>query len=186
MVADPDRLSTLMPALDGVTVVCWLMGSAGMPTCTARGWSRSWSTLVDTPVRGVVYEAAGSVEPALLSTAPRSCARRRGPGGSRRGRRHDPADHAAWLDAMAAAVERLLARERDAGGAVGARRRPATIEAAARITTSAIIAFQVDAAALAPSANVERGPRGRGAAERATGGEPSAAAELGRRAHARA
>ena len=28
VVADPDRLGTLLPGIEGVTVVCWLMGSA--------------------------------------------------------------------------------------------------------------------------------------------------------------
>ena len=41
VVADPDRLATLVPALSGVTVVCWLMGSAaGSPTSMGRGSGR--------------------------------------------------------------------------------------------------------------------------------------------------
>jgi nucleoside-diphosphate-sugar epimerase len=54
-VADPDRIATLMGALAGVTVVCWLMGSVPLH----RGRERMlFEKLVDTPVRGVVYEGS--------------------------------------------------------------------------------------------------------------------------------
>ena len=67
MVADPDRLGTLMPALAGVTVVCWLMGSAEDSLDVHGARLRSlMEHLVDTPVRGLVYEAAGTVDAALL------------------------------------------------------------------------------------------------------------------------
>ncbi|HEX6458154.1 MAG TPA: NAD(P)H-binding protein [Thermoleophilaceae bacterium] len=69
VVADPGRLATLTPHLDGVSVLVWLMGSAEGPEVAAVHGDRLASlleTLVDTHVRGVVYEAAGSVEPALL------------------------------------------------------------------------------------------------------------------------
>jgi nucleoside-diphosphate-sugar epimerase len=54
-VADPDRIGTLMGALAGVTVVCWLMGSIPLESGRAR---MLFEKLVDTPVRGVVYEGA--------------------------------------------------------------------------------------------------------------------------------
>jgi hypothetical protein len=67
--------------------------------------------IVDTPVRGVVYEAAGSVDPASLA------------GGAALVRRvadthripvelivSDPADHAGWLQAAVGAVEAVLSR----------------------------------------------------------------------------
>ena len=62
VVADPDRLGTLMPQLDGVSAVCWLMGSASGPPddVAALHGPRLRSLLerlVDTPVRGFVYEA---------------------------------------------------------------------------------------------------------------------------------
>jgi nucleoside-diphosphate-sugar epimerase len=113
-VGDPDRIGTLMEALAGVTVVCWLMGSAGGDPervfALHDGRLRMlWEKLVDTPVRGVVYEAAGSVDPAAL---------RRGEAVARVAHetwripleylRADPADHAAWLAAGRAAVDRVL------------------------------------------------------------------------------
>ena len=111
VVADPDRLATLVPALAGVTVVCWLMGSAvESPEVNGARLATFAEHLVDTPVRGLIYEAAGSVDgdvlasgaqivrtasqtwhiPAEVVTA-------------------DPATHEEWLGAMKNAVERTLA-----------------------------------------------------------------------------
>jgi uncharacterized protein YbjT (DUF2867 family) len=111
---DPDRIGTLMGALAGVSVLCWLMG-------TARGERERvfalhdsrlrmlWEKLVDTPVRGVVYEAAGSVDEAALI---------RGEAVARVAHetwriplaylRADPADRTAWLGAARGAVDGLL------------------------------------------------------------------------------
>jgi nucleoside-diphosphate-sugar epimerase len=113
-VGDPDRIATLMEALTGVTVVCWLMGTAtGDPEkvfALHDGRLRMlWEKLVDTPVRGVVYEAAGSVDPAALV---------RGEAVARVAHetwripleylRADPADHEAWRGAAKLAVDSLL------------------------------------------------------------------------------
>ena len=66
--ADPDRLATLVPVLDGVTVVCWLMGSAvDSPEVHGDRLRTLMEHLVDTPVRGFVYEAEGGVDAGLLS-----------------------------------------------------------------------------------------------------------------------
>ena len=110
VVADPDRLGTLVPALAGVTVACWLMGSVDDSHDVHGPRLRSlMEHVVDTPVRGLVYEAAGAADPALLAegvSIVRDASRTW----------HipveivdvDPAAHQAWLDAMTAAVERLL------------------------------------------------------------------------------
>ena len=57
-VGDPDRIGTLMGALTGVTIVCWLLG--GVPDVDLHGGRLRmlFEKLVDTPVRGVVYERA--------------------------------------------------------------------------------------------------------------------------------
>jgi hypothetical protein len=65
--ADPSRLSTLLPRLEGVSAICWLMGTAaGDPDEVAALHGPRLQSLieklVDTPVRGVVYEAAGTVD----------------------------------------------------------------------------------------------------------------------------
>jgi hypothetical protein len=57
-VGDPDRIATLMEALHGVTIVCWLMGTIPDPDLHAGRLQMLWEKLVDTPVRGVVYEGA--------------------------------------------------------------------------------------------------------------------------------
>ena len=111
VVADPDRLGTIMGQLAGVTVVCWLMGTVtGAPELHGPRLETLLERLVDTPVRGIVYEAAGTVEPALLAAgaaAVRAAAQRwRMPAEVVEA---DPADHEGWLAAMRAAVGRLLA-----------------------------------------------------------------------------
>jgi nucleoside-diphosphate-sugar epimerase len=112
VVADPDRLGTLMTHLQGVSLVCWLMGSTdGSAAADLHGprLRTLLERLVDTPVRGVVYEAAGSVAPNVLE------------GGAAAVREAsvtwsipaevvaaDPSEPGAWLAAMTGAVDRLL------------------------------------------------------------------------------
>ena len=59
VVADPDRLGTLAPHLDGVSAVCWLMGRVAEEALHGPRLESLLEHLVDTPVRGVVYEPAG-------------------------------------------------------------------------------------------------------------------------------
>ena len=70
-VGDPDRVATLMEALTGVTILCWLMdtatGDAERVAALHDARLRMlWEKLVDTPVRGVVHEAAGPLPPDVL------------------------------------------------------------------------------------------------------------------------
>jgi len=63
---DPDRIMTLMDALSATTIVCYLMGSASGDDDAVRelhgGRLRMLcEKMVDTPVRGLVYEAEGTV-----------------------------------------------------------------------------------------------------------------------------
>lgn len=111
VVADPDRLGTLVGHLRGVSVLCWLLGSAS-PNGEALHGPRLGSlleTLVDTPVRGLVYEAAGSVPAATLAAGAELVR-----SASQTHRMPtavvdvDPADHERWLLAMSAAVEQVL------------------------------------------------------------------------------
>jgi uncharacterized protein YbjT (DUF2867 family) len=111
-VGDPDRIGTLMEALAGVTILCWLMGSAGGDNAAELHDGRLrmlFEKLVDTPVRGVVYEASGSVGEEALARG-REVARDA----------HErwtiplevldvsPDEHDAWLAAARGAVARLL------------------------------------------------------------------------------
>jgi nucleoside-diphosphate-sugar epimerase len=110
VVADPDRLATLVPQLAGVSAVCWLLGSAeGAPELHGARLRTLLERMVDTPVRGVVYEAAGSIDGRLLA-AGAAITRE----ASVRWRipveivDEDPSSHAQWEAAMAAAVQRVL------------------------------------------------------------------------------
>ena len=103
-VGDPDRIATLMDALYGTTIVCWLMSTADNEELHAGRLRMLCEKLVDTPVRGLVYEAAGPaaagvpiVEDArtrwnmpveVVTTPPEDCQE--------------------WTASMAAAVGRLL------------------------------------------------------------------------------
>lgn len=58
-IGDPDRIATLMDALYGTTIVCWLMATADNPELHAGRIRMLCEKVVDTPVRGLVYEAAG-------------------------------------------------------------------------------------------------------------------------------
>ena len=71
-VGDPARVATMFPALDHVAVACLLLGSAaGTPESLAALYSTRldmmMEKMVDTTVRGVVYETAGAVDSALLA-----------------------------------------------------------------------------------------------------------------------
>src|SRR5919198_6684593 len=59
-VGDPDRIGTLMDALAGVTVLVWLLGSVPDPDLHGGRLRMMFEKLVDTPVRGVVYEGTPS------------------------------------------------------------------------------------------------------------------------------
>jgi GDP-D-mannose dehydratase len=110
--ADPDRLGTLLAHLADVSVVCWLMGSAegdGVEAVHGPRWRSMVQKLVDTPVRGAVYEGAGSVAAPLLEAG--AVAARKAAHTFRMPVEViavDPADHPAWLASSRAAVEAVL------------------------------------------------------------------------------
>jgi hypothetical protein len=112
---DPDRIATLMDALTATTIVCWLMGSATgedekVHELHAGRLRMLCERLVDTHVRGLVYEGAGSLPDDVLA---------RGAEIVRRAAATwsipvevlsvDPASCDEWTTAAVAAVERLLA-----------------------------------------------------------------------------
>jgi hypothetical protein len=112
VLADPDRLGTIMVQLHDVSVVCWLMGSAEGATAEDLHGPRLRTLLerlVDTPVRGMVYEAAGSMPPDLL-TAGAAAVREASARWSIPAEVVDanPGDRDGWLAAMTGAVSRLL------------------------------------------------------------------------------
>jgi uncharacterized protein YbjT (DUF2867 family) len=69
--ADPERPATLLDLVGDVAAVYWLLGSAGgdpenIEAIHGARLERFLERLVETPVRRFVYEAAGSVDPAVL------------------------------------------------------------------------------------------------------------------------
>lgn len=112
--ADPDRPATVLDLVGDVTVVHWLFGSAQgeeeqIAAIHGPRLERLLEKLVDTPVRGFVYEAEGSVDRRHLN----------------QGREivhvaeetwripvevveADPVDHVAWADEALAATLRSI------------------------------------------------------------------------------
>jgi hypothetical protein len=69
--ADPDRPGTVLDHCGDVSVVVWLLGSAGgdpesVSAVHGPRLERLMEKLVDSPVRGFVYEAAGTVDSTRL------------------------------------------------------------------------------------------------------------------------
>jgi uncharacterized protein YbjT (DUF2867 family) len=111
-IGDPDRIGTLRYALDNVTVLLWLLGTATGPNVADLHGSRLRMMLekvTDTTVRGVVYEAAGAVDAAALraGAAELACARELNaiPGALLEA---DPGVPEQWVVAAREAIERLL------------------------------------------------------------------------------
>jgi uncharacterized protein YbjT (DUF2867 family) len=112
--ADPDRISTLVPAFEHVSVACLLLGTAtGSENELAALHGTRLEMLVermlDTTVRGILYEASGSVDPGLLETGAE-----RVRAGCQRSLipyvvlDRDPRDRAPWLRDALAGVQHLL------------------------------------------------------------------------------
>jgi uncharacterized protein YbjT (DUF2867 family) len=113
-VGDPNLVGTLAPALAHVGVTCILLGSArGTPEqLSALHGTRLdmlLERMLDTTVRGVVYQAGGSVDPALLRTGAdrvrHACERSLIPYELLTA---DPATDEAWVPQAVEAVERAL------------------------------------------------------------------------------
>jgi uncharacterized protein YbjT (DUF2867 family) len=114
VVADPDRVATLSSALEGVGVLCLLLGSArGSPEALAALHGSRLQMLltrvIDTTVRGVVYEGTGSIDAAVLragaSVVRAECGASRIPYAVLA---TDPGAHEAWLAAGLGAVDQVL------------------------------------------------------------------------------
>jgi hypothetical protein len=112
VVADPDRIVTVVPGLEHVSVAYVLLGSAaGNPSLHGTRLEMLLHRMVDTTVRGIAYEARGSVDPPLLEAGAALvsavCEDARIPYVLLRA---DPGDHAAWVGEAAGAADLLLER----------------------------------------------------------------------------
>lgn len=70
--ADPGRPDAVLDLVADVSIVYWLLGSAQgtleeLAAIHGPRLDRVLERLVDTPVRGFVYEGAGSIDPILLA-----------------------------------------------------------------------------------------------------------------------
>jgi uncharacterized protein YbjT (DUF2867 family) len=71
VVADPDRIGTVLDQIEGVTLIYWLLGSAqgdddAVAALHGPRLERLLEEIVDTPVRGFVYEVTGDLESDVL------------------------------------------------------------------------------------------------------------------------
>jgi uncharacterized protein YbjT (DUF2867 family) len=114
--ADPEQPATILELVDDVAIVVWLLGSAiGDPENVAAIHGPRLESLlerfVETPVRGFVYEGAGTVDAAVLG------------GGAELARNAErtwripvavtetPREHGpAWVEELETSVIELLAR----------------------------------------------------------------------------
>jgi nucleoside-diphosphate-sugar epimerase len=113
-VGDPDRVATLGPALAHVGVACLLLGSAvgSDEQLTALHTTRLdmlLERMLDTTIRGIVYEAEGSVPAEILAAGTErvryACERSLIPYELLDA---DPSDAQGWVRAAGEAVQRAL------------------------------------------------------------------------------
>jgi uncharacterized protein YbjT (DUF2867 family) len=112
--ADPDRVATLAAALANVTIAYLLLGSArgsaqALEALHTTRLEMLLSRMLDSPVRAVVYEAAGAVDGELLGRGSRIvrsvCERSRIPYALLDA---DPTLSSGWVGEAVALPERLL------------------------------------------------------------------------------
>jgi hypothetical protein len=117
-IGTPDRLATLRAALDGVTIACWMLGTAtgeAEQVGALHGARLEFflTQIIDTTVRGFIYEASGTIPQDLLAAGERIV--------SAMGARNaipvaalsaDPEDVEAWLTNARVAIGGLLGVEK--------------------------------------------------------------------------
>ena len=68
-VADPDRIATVLDAIEGVSLIFWLLGTVPMADLHGPRLERLLEEIVDTPVRARVYELSEELDPAAAAGA---------------------------------------------------------------------------------------------------------------------
>ena len=69
VIADPDRIATVLDAIEGVALIYWLFGTVAEPDLHGPRLERLLEEIVDTPVRALVYELNAELEPAAAAGA---------------------------------------------------------------------------------------------------------------------
>ncbi len=117
-IGDPDRIATVHYSMENATILCWLLASAeGSPEevepLHGTRLEMMLERTIDSPVRGVLYEAQGSVDEDSLrqgaEAVQRVCDKNEIPWSLLKS---DPKDHGAWAQAAKAEIDALLARDR--------------------------------------------------------------------------
>ncbi len=113
-VGDPDRVATIARAFDHASVACVLLGSAegdaaALEALHGTRLEMLLSRMLDTTVRGIVYETSGTVAPGILRRGSEivraTCEDSRIPFALLDA---DPSDPAAWVAAASTAVAEVL------------------------------------------------------------------------------
>jgi uncharacterized protein YbjT (DUF2867 family) len=113
-IGDPDVVGTLRYALENVTILVWALGTAAGPADDVAALHgprlhMMLSKTIDTTVRGVVYEAAGTVDAATLASGAaelrRTCELNEIPFAPVD---TDPGEREAWVVGARAAIDGLL------------------------------------------------------------------------------
>jgi uncharacterized protein YbjT (DUF2867 family) len=68
-IADPDRIATVLDAIEGVSLIYWLFGTVPDADLHGPRLERLLEEIVDTPVRALVYELNAELEPAAAAGA---------------------------------------------------------------------------------------------------------------------
>jgi uncharacterized protein YbjT (DUF2867 family) len=68
-IADPDRIVTVLDAIEGVSLIYWLLGTVPDAALHGPRLERLLEEIVDTPVRALVYELNAELDPSAASGA---------------------------------------------------------------------------------------------------------------------
>jgi nucleoside-diphosphate-sugar epimerase len=118
VLGDPDRIATLAGAFDHVSIACLLLGSATgareqLAALHGPRLEMLLARMLDTTVRGILYEAAGTVEQAVLQQGANSvrtvCEDSRIPYALLTA---DPSDCLEWVRAASGEIDELLSGDR--------------------------------------------------------------------------
>jgi len=117
-IGDPDRIATIHYAMENATILVWALASAegkadALAALHGTRLQMMLERTIDSPVRGVLYEAVGSVPDDLLGAGAaeveRVCAKNEIPWALLN---TDPADYGTWAQSARDAIDELLSRQR--------------------------------------------------------------------------
>ena len=117
-IGDPDRIATIHYAMENATILCWMLASAEGPveSVAALHGTRLQMMLertIDSTVRGVLYEANGSLPAAVLdggaAEVERACSKNEIPWALLV---EPPDDPQRWAARAKAGIDDLLTRDR--------------------------------------------------------------------------